>query len=91
MGTSMRAIRRHWQLRLLKRERPGNSMTEKGTVSTLFNKKVGQPHGKKVSSVNAIVCVATIAHSQWKSLVTWTDLSNNGHIDELVGESATSV
>ena len=66
-------------------------MTEKGTVSTLFNKKVGQPHGKKVSSVNAIVCVATIAHSQWKSLVTWTDLSNNGHIDELVGESATSV
>jgi len=31
------------------------------------------------SSVDAIVCVATIAHSQWKSLVTWTDLSN-GHI-----------
>ena len=51
----------------------------------------GLGHGKKVSSVDAIVCVATIAHSQWKSLVTWTDLSNNGHIDELVSESATSV
>jgi len=23
-------------------------------------------------------------HRTWKSLVTWTDLSNNGHIDELV-------
>jgi len=45
---------------------------------------------KKVSSVNAIVCIATIAHSQWKSFVTWTDLSN-GHIDEHVSESATSV
>ena len=33
----------------------------------------------------------TIAHSQWTPLVTWTNLSNNGHIDELVGESATSV
>ena len=42
------------------------------------------------ASVDAIVCIATIAHSQWKSLVTWTDLSNNGHIDELVSESATS-
>jgi len=31
--------------------------------------------GKKVSSVDAMVCVATIAHSQWKSLVTWTDLA----------------
>ena len=40
MGTSMRAIRRDWQLRLLKRERSGNSMTETGTVSALFNKKV---------------------------------------------------
>jgi len=46
---------------------------------------------QKVSSVDAIVCVATIAHSQWKSLITWAGLSNNGHIDELVGESATSV
>ena len=46
---------------------------------------------KTRTDVDAIVCVATIAHSQWKSLVTWTDLSNNGHIDELVGESATSV
>jgi len=46
---------------------------------------------QKVSSVDAIVCVATIAHSHWKSLVTRTDLSNSGHIDELVGESATSV
>ena len=36
---------------------------------------------KKVSSVDDIVCVATIAHSQWKSLVTWTDLSYNGHVD----------
>jgi len=53
--------------------------------------RYGLPHGKKVSSVYAIVCVATIAHSHWKSLVTWTDLSNNGHIDELVGESVTSV
>jgi len=35
------------------------------------------PHGKKVSSVDAIICVA----NQWKSLLTWTDLSN-GHIDE---------
>jgi len=45
-----------------------------------------------VATVDAIVCVATIAHSQWKSLVTWTDLSN-GHIDEHVGDikSATSV
>jgi len=49
------------------------------------------PWQKKVSSIGAIVCVATIAHSQWKSHVTWTDLSNNGHIDELVGESASSV
>jgi len=46
---------------------------------------------QKVSSVDAIVCVATIAHSQWKSLVTWTDLSNNGHKDEHVSESATSM
>ena len=53
--------------------------------------RYGLPHGKKVSSVDAIVCIATIAHSQWKSLVTWTDLSNNGHIDEHVSESATSV
>ena len=51
----------------------------------------GLPHGKKVSSVDVIVCIATIAHSLWKSLVTWTDLSKNGHIDEFVGESATSV
>ena len=27
---------------------------------------------------------ATIVHLQWKSLVTWTDISNNGHIDEFV-------
>ena len=40
--------------------------------------------------VDAIVRVATVAHSQWKSLVTWTNLSN-GHISEHVGESATSV
>ena len=46
---------------------------------------------RKGSSVDASVCIATIAHSQWKSFVTWTDLSNNGHIDELVSESATSV
>ena len=51
----------------------------------------GLPHGRKDSSVDAVVCIATIAHSQWKSLVTWTDLSNNGHIDELVSESVTSV
>jgi len=48
------------------------------------------PHCQTVSSVDAVGCVAAIAHSQWKSLVTWTDLFNNGHIDELVGESATS-
>jgi len=51
---------------------------------------IGATHGEKVSSVDAIVYVATVAHSQWKSLVTWTDLSN-GHINEHVGESATSV
>jgi len=37
--------------------------------------------------------VMPLAHSQWKSLVTWTDLSN-GHIDEHAikdSESATSV
>jgi len=50
---------------------------------------------KKVSSVDAIIYIATIAHSQWKSLITWTDLSN-GHIDEDYhiikdSESATSV
>ena len=39
------------------------------------------------ASVDAIVCIATLAYS----LVTWTDLSNNGHLDEHVGESATSV
>ena len=60
----------------------------------LFNDwsdRYGLPHGKKVSSVDAIVCVATIAHSQWKSLITWTNLSNNGHIDKLVGECNLSV
>jgi len=45
---------------------------------------------KKVSSVDAIVCVVTKAHSQWTSLVTWTNLSGR-HIDEHVGKSATSV
>ena len=52
-----------------------------------MTRAIGLPHGEKVSSVDAIVCVATIAHSQcqWKSLVTWTDLFN-GHIDEHVGE-----
>jgi len=49
----------------------------------------GIPHSKKVSSVDAIVCIATIAHSQWKSLVS--HVSNDGHIDEHVGKSATSV
>jgi len=45
---------------------------------------------KKVSSIGAIVCIVTIAHSQWKSLVTMADLSN-GHISEHVGESHLSV
>ena len=57
--------------------------------------RYGLPHGKKVSSVDssddAIVCVATIAHSQWMSLVSWNDLSNNGNIDELVGFQCTYV
>ena len=54
------------------------------------------PHGNKVSSVDAHICVASnlpLAHSHWKSLVTWTDLLN-GHIDEHAikdGKSATSV
>ena len=53
---------------------------------------IGATPWRKGSSLDAIVCIATIAHSQWKSLITWTDLSN-GHIDEHVGEikSATSV
>ena len=45
---------------------------------------------KKVSSIGAIVCIVTIAHSQWKSLDTMTDLSN-GHINEHVGENHLSV
>ena len=39
------------------------------------------------------IFVLPLSHSHWKSLVTWTDLSN-GHIDEHAikdGESATSV
>ena len=83
-------MRRHEPLYLL----DGNSNDEDHSWTYLFNdySDRGYPraHGKKVSSVNAIVCVVTIAHSQWKSLVTWTDLFN-GHIDEHVGESATSV
>jgi len=46
---------------------------------------MGYPMAKRFAGV------ATIAHSLWNSLVTWTDLSNNCHIDELVSESATSV
>jgi len=52
-----------------------------------MTRAIGLPHGKKVSSVDGIVCIATKAHSQWTSLVTWTDLSNNGHIDEHVGKT----
>jgi len=39
--------------------------------------RYGLPHGKKVSSVDAIICGAT----QQKLPVTCPDLSN-GHIDE---------
>jgi len=63
----------------------GNSKDGDHSWTYLFNDY------KKVSSVDAIVCVATIAHSQWKSLITWTDPSNNDHINEHVGEIATSV
>jgi len=49
---------------------------------------MGYSMAKRFDLLIAIVCVA---HSQWKSLVMWTDLSSNGHIDELVGESATSL
>ena len=54
MGTSMRAIRRDWQLRLLKRERPGNSMTETGTVSALSPKKF-KFHGQ-IASLSFLQC-----------------------------------
>ena len=50
------------------------------------------PHGNKVSSVDAHICVAT-SPLTLEVLVTWTDLPN-GHIDEHAikdGESATSV
>ena len=82
-------MRRHEPTYLL----DGNSKDGDHSWTYLFNdySDRGYPraHGKMVSSV-AIVCVATIARSQWKSLVTRTNLSN-GHIDEQVGESATSV
>ena len=65
--------------------------TTRGPTYSMTRAIGGVPHGKKVSSVNAIVCIATIrVHSQWKSLFTWTDISN-GHIDEHVSESTTSV
>ena len=62
-GTSMRAIRRDWQLRLLKRERLGNSMTETGTVSALFNKKV------QVSWSDCLTEFPTVHYLLWE--ISW--------------------
>ena len=61
-----------------------------GIITYSMTRAIGATPCEKVSSVNAIVCAATIADLQWKSLVTWTDLSN-GHINEHVVGSATSV
>jgi len=53
-------------------------------------------HGKKVLSVDAIVCATAHSRPQWKSLVTHrshgpTSPMATSHIDEHVGESATPV
>ena len=93
----MRVLASFINSRTIRHELPylldGNSKDGDHSWTDLFNdwSDRGYPMAKQVSSINAIVCVATIAHSQWKSLITWTNLSNNGHIDEYVGESATSV
>jgi len=57
-----------------------------------MTRAIGATPWRKGSSVDAIVCVATMDSPLTVEvrLVTWTDLSN-GHIDEHVGESATSV
>ena len=47
------------------------------------------PEGCKVSFPKDGKVLTRI--SQWKSFLTWTDFSNNGHMDVLVGENATSV
>ena len=40
-----------------------------------MTRAIGATPWQKGFICRAIVCVATTAHSQWKSLVTWTDLS----------------